>query len=536
MSDKSKNETEYSRREFLMDIGKAGGIAAMYGTMGALGMFAPPAGAAPVNFVPLTGLPKSKKGNRVIVIGAGIAGLTSAYELMKAGYSVTLLEGLDRPGGRNWTVRGGDSATETDGVTQVCKFDRNQYMNCGPARLPQHHITIEYCRELGVELEVFTNQNADAYYYNEGVGPLSGVPVRHRTAKADIYGYMSELLSKATNQGALDDTLTAADKALLTQFLTNFGNLQSGKYNGSSRRGYKVSPGAGSQSGEIDLPAYAMSELLQSRFGLNFSFEFGWDQAMLMFQPVGGMDAIPKALERAIRPKTKLVYSAKVTGIYNTTEGVQVVYEDKSNTPKQLEADFCICTIPPQVLKKIPSNLSPNVIDALGVAIPQSTGKIGLQYKRRFWEEDDKIMGGITNTNTNVSTIWYPSYGYLGKKGVVVGYYNFGANANFYSGLSPAERQEQALIQGEKIHGPSYRSELENSFSVSWIKTPFSEGGWVGWPTSGGQRVPAYDLLNKPDGNIYFAGDHLSYYIAWQAGAFDSARKVVMEIHQRVAA
>lgn len=538
MSDKSKPQTDYTRRDFLMDIGKTGGMAAMYGTMGALGLFAPPAGAKPVDFVPLTGLPSGKKGNRIIVIGAGIAGLTAAYELIKVGYDVTILEARDRVGGRNWTVRGGESETETDGVTQTCKFDRDQYMNCGPARLPQHHVTIDYCRELGVPLEIFTNQNADAYYYNEGpqFGNLSGVPVRHRTAKADIYGYMSELLSKATNQGALNEDLTASDKELLITFLNSFGNLQSGKYNGSTRRGYKVSPGAGDQRGEVDLPPYALSEMLQSRFGLNFAFEFGWDQAMLMFQPVGGMDAIPKALERAIRNKTKLIYNANVAGIYNTSNGVQVIYEDKSRVAKQLEADFCICTIPPQILKRIPSNFSPEVVDALGVPNPTSTGKIGLQYKRRFWEEDDKIMGGITNTNTNVSTIWYPSYGYLGKKGVVVGYYNFGGNANFYSNLDPAERQEQALLQGEKIHGSSYRSELENSFSVSWIKTQFSEGGWVGWPTSGGQRVPAYDLLNQPEGNVYFAGDHLSYYIAWQAGAFDSARKVVMEIGQRVGA
>lgn len=519
-----------------MDIGKAGGIAAMYGTMGALGLFAPPAGAKPVDFVPLTGLPSGKKGNRVIVIGAGIAGLAAAYELIKVGYDVTILEARDRIGGRNWTVRGGDSETEIDGTTQACKFDRGQYMNCGPGRLPQHHITIEYCRELGVPLEIFGNQNASAYYYNENVGPLSGIPVRHRTAKADIYGYMAELLSKATNQGALDQDLSNNDKALLTTLLTNFGNLQSGKYNGSSRRGYKVSPGAGSQSGEVDLPPYALTELLQSRFGQNFSFEFGWDQAMLMFQPVGGMDAIPKALERAIRPKTKLIYNAKVDGIYNTGNGVQVIYTDKSSAAKQLEADFCICTIPPQILKRIPSNFTPEVISALGVPNPTSTGKIGLQYKRRFWEEDDKIMGGITNTNTNLSVIWYPSNDFLSKKGVVVGYYNTGANANFYSNLDPAGREQQALFQGQKIHGPAYLSEFENSFSVSWIKTEFSEGGWVSWPSTGGQRNPAYNLLNQPDGNVYFAGDHLSYYIAWQAGAFDSARKVVMDIHQRVAA
>jgi hypothetical protein len=54
---------------------------------------------------------------------------------------------------------------------------------------------------------------------------------------------------------------------------------------------------------------------------------------------------------------------------------------------------------------------------------------------------------------------------------------------------------------------------------------------WVSWPsrTSG-----EYDLLNKPAGHVYFAGDWLTYYIAWQAGAFDSARKVVTDIHSRV--
>ncbi|MCU0768915.1 MAG: flavin monoamine oxidase family protein [Burkholderiaceae bacterium] len=540
MTDRINAPSGYTRRNLLLDLGKAGGVGLMYSAMGAMGLFAPPAGAAPVSFVPPPP-PRGGRGSRVVVIGAGIAGLTSAYELSKVGYTVTLLEGRDRVGGRNWTVRGGDSATETDGITQTCQFDSDQYMNAGPARLPQHHVTIDYCRELGVPLEIFTNQNADAYYYNEttpaiNYGPLSGVKVRHRTAKADLYGYMAELLTKATNQGALDAQLSSQDKQLLVAFMSNFGNLQSGTYQGSPRRGYTTPPGAGSQSGVVALPPYGLSEMLQSRFGLNFSFEFGWDQAMLMFQPVGGMDAIPKALERAIRPRVRSIYGANVSGIYNTEGGVRVVYADGSRVAKQIEADYCICTIPPQILKRIPSNFSTEVINALGVAGAQSTGKIGLQYRRRFWEEDDKIMGGITNTNLNLSTIWYPSYGYLGRKGVVVGYYNFGANADFYSNLNPAAREREALLQGSKIHGPAYTSELENSFSVSWIKTPFSEGGWVNWPTAGGQRVPAYDLLNRPEGRVYFAGDHLSYYIAWQAGAFDSARKVVMEIGQRVGA
>ena len=92
-------------------------------------------------------------------------------------------------------------------------------MNAGPARIAAAHVTLDYCRELGVADRGFTNQNADAYLYNEGAGPLSGKPIRHRTAKADVYGYVSELLAKATDQGALDAELTATDKERLIAFL-----------------------------------------------------------------------------------------------------------------------------------------------------------------------------------------------------------------------------------------------------------------------------------------------------------------------------
>jgi monoamine oxidase len=84
-----------------------------------------------------------------------------------------------------------------------------------------------------------------------------------------------------------------------------------------------------------------------------------------------------------------------------------------------------------------------------------------------------------------------------------------------------------------KIHGAKYRTELASAFSVAWHRTPFIEGGWVGWPS---RTTGEYTLLNQPAGRVYFAGDWLSYFIAWQAGAFDSARATVTKIHQRVMA
>ena len=323
------------RRDFLTRVGLVGGAGAMYGTMDALGLIASPTNApaawagerdawrpphrADFDYTGRHGRPS------VVILGAGIAGLVTAYELGKAGYRCTVLEARGRPGGRNWTVRGGTEETEIGGVRQRADFSKGQYMNAGPARIAGHMVTLEYCRELGVPIEVFTNANADAYYYNEGVGPLSGKPIRHRTGKADLYGYVSELLAKATDQGALDGRLTDADQQRLIAFLRSFGAINAqNTYTGGSRRGYSVEPGAGTEAGTVLGPPFALEELLQSQIGQNFSFEFGWDQAMLMFQPVGGMDRIPYALAEAVRRTGgRIVYDAPVVEVLNTSSGVR---------------------------------------------------------------------------------------------------------------------------------------------------------------------------------------------------------------------
>ena len=144
----------------------------------------------------------------VLVLGGGDAGLVAMYELEKAGYRCELLEARDRPGGRAWTVRGGDASTDRLGVTQTAAFTEDQYMNAGPARIPQHHTTLDYCRELGVPIEVFVNANPDAFVlYDEArgsSGPLTGSAVRRRAVRADLDGYVAELLAKSSRRGALD--------------------------------------------------------------------------------------------------------------------------------------------------------------------------------------------------------------------------------------------------------------------------------------------------------------------------------------------
>src|SRR5262249_35792097 len=150
----------------------AGGASAVYGTLDAMGLLGPPATAAEAP----KPAPGSGRGVHVAILGAGIAGLTAAYELSKAGYRCTVLEARERAGGRVWTIRSGDAIVGPDSPRRVAG-DRAPHLsfNAAPARLSHHHQTIlGYCRQLGVPLEILMNDNRGALLQDDAA--LGGEP------------------------------------------------------------------------------------------------------------------------------------------------------------------------------------------------------------------------------------------------------------------------------------------------------------------------------------------------------------------------
>jgi monoamine oxidase len=256
--------------------------------------------------------------------------------------------------------------------------------------------------------------------------------------------------------------------------------------------------------------------------------EYTYELQGTLFQAVGGMDRIAAAFEREVGAMIK--YQAVVSSIKNEEGGVNVVYKDASGE-KNVRADYCICTIPLPVLSNIDHNFSSDVSRAIDSVVYMSTGKIGLQFKRRFWEEDEGIYGGITHTNNQLTQIFYPSYDYLSGKGILIGYYNFNEKAVVTGNLSYQQREQLALDKGSLIH-EQYRQEFETSYSVAWHKTQYNLGGWALY--SAEERQSLYKPLLQPDGQVYFAGEHMTYLNAWMAGALESARSVVAALHSRV--
>ena len=526
----------YTRRSFMRSLGITGGAGLALGAMSSIGL-APAVASTPRRFqAPAAGdlIGKVKGNHSVVILGGGPSGLCSAYELQKAGYKVTVLEARNRPGGRVWSIRNGTEETDLNGETQTCTFSEGHFYNLGATRIPQNHNTIDYCRELGVELQMFGNQNANTFVNYTGNKPLANQSITYRAAKADTYGYMSELLQKATNQGALDQVLSKEDKEALSSFLTDFGDLSSdGRYVGSSRRGHSAEPGAGLNFG-TEIEPFGMSDVIQGGIGRAFSFEFGYDQAMTMMTPVGGMDRIYYKFQDAIG-MDNIEFGAEVSGMKNVPEGVTVDYVVDGKS-KSITADYAICTIPPHLIKRLNNNLPSDILLALDAAKPSSSGKLGIEYSRRWWETEDRIYGGASNTDRDISQIMFPYDHYNSDRGVVVAYYSSGKRQQAFESLTHRQRLAKAIAEGAEIHGDKYTRDISSSFSGSWRRTKYSESAWAGAGDShGGMATPEYTKLLEPVDRIYFAGDHLSNAIAWQHGAFTSAQDVVTHLHQRVA-
>ena len=305
-----------TRRTFLERLGGAAGAGLTYQAMSALGLLAVPAGDAAA-----FSLRGQVAGTRVVVMGGGLAGMATAYELGKLGYDVTVLEARTRAGGRCHTIRRG-TKSEEEGSTQVCSFDEGLYYNPGPMRIPHHHTaTLGYCRELGVPVEVFVNDNESAYLYQTGTTALNGKRLRGREVRADLSGYTAELLAKAVSSTALDQELTDIDREALIEYLGRTGGLERSKYKGTARRGYATPPGAATVAGTPS-PPMSLDDLLDSRTGLYLQTEYL--QQAPMFQVVGGNDRLAAGF--AAKLQQKIVYGAAVSEIRQTGGGVEVAY------------------------------------------------------------------------------------------------------------------------------------------------------------------------------------------------------------------
>lgn len=507
-----------SRRAFLNAAGAVGGSTAVFRAAVALGLLPAAAHARPTR----AALTKPKK---VLILGAGISGLTAAYELDKRGYQVQILEASFRAGGRNMTVRHGSRIDET-GYPQVCNFDDDPdlYFNCGPARIPGHHQhLLDYCRELDVELAPFVNDNRNAWVQDDAM--FGGKPVRAREYFSDSRGFVAELMAKSIKPEAMNEPMTAADWEQLREYIRQFGELDPQfKYIGTSRSG--LASHDYTRADVLKKPL-SPSELLKSKFMLIMSFGETDDQAAMMMEPVGGMDRVVAGFMRRVGHLVQ--YESQVQRIRVKDKGVDVTYR-QNGAYVSTQADYVLNCIPMHLLAGIDHNF-PKEFTAGLTAVPRGKlFKIGLQMKERFWEKEG-IFGGISWTLQDIQQIWYPAHGIHRKKGVVLAAYTFDPRAGEkFARLSPPERIKLAIEQGSRIHA-DYGKYVETGVTVAWHQMNHMLGCAAQWEEDLYKRW--FTTLQKPIGSHYLMGDQVSFHPGWQEGAIASAHHAIADIDAR---
>jgi len=282
--------------------------------------------AASTMFRALTVKPKQFEGKRALVLGSGVGGLTTAYELLKqdSGMKVTVLEARDRTGGRCMSLRTGDTVTEDvdaelegskPGETQTVRFERPKgddepYLNAGPGRIPSSHKRLlSYLKEFDVPIEVYimnTQSNLVQMEDGPGLGADRDKPVVYRRIEHDTRGHIAECLYAKAEEVMKDRGYDETKVEKFKELLVAFGDLTAeGKYHPdagldgleqptSDRGGYSILPGVAAGETAKALP---FDRLLESEFWSKTSFyqpqDFLWQPTS--FQPVGGMDRVQHA-------------------------------------------------------------------------------------------------------------------------------------------------------------------------------------------------------------------------------------------------
>src|SRR5438093_4664644 len=311
---------------------------------------------------------------------------------------------------------------------------------------------------------------------------------------------------------------------------SSYGDLSPDlRYEGSTRSGYKTLPGPAEEAGVRRDPV-PLGVLLDADMWTAMLFEENFAQQATMFQPVGGMDRIAQAFANKLGRVVRL--GSEVTAIRRTNNGVSISFVDKqAGRHNAIEAAYCIVTIPLKVLQGIEYDFSPAHRAAIRDVDYANALKIAWQ-SRRFWEADEHIYGGISWTTGPTTQVWYPSDRFFSAKGILLGAYAIGGQADELASRPLPEQFDMSRAAVEGLH-PGRSRELEKPMAVAWSKMPYSLGFAARFRNG---QENEYSLLNTPDGPFYFAGEHLSRIGPWQEGAILSARRAanMIDKHRRV--
>jgi monoamine oxidase len=458
---------------------------------------------------------------KVIVVGAGLAGLAAAHELVNLGHTVTVLEARDRPGGRVYTLRQ--------------PFAAGLYAEAGAIGFSSSF------RHLRRYLELFRLPSGPAA--PAPAGPALATPCHLRGRRLAIRP------GPGAAQPDWPFQLTPQERAL------GLDGMFEKYFAAVDRMGDPTAPGwqldawksydrmtlaehlrrQGASAGAVEL------------LGDTLWFGYGWPQVSALHRLVsdvalfylgqsslvipGGCDLLPKAFAAALGDRIQ--YRSPVLEVVHEPGGVRAVYQ-QGGAERLLTADRLICTAPVPALRNI----------AFGPELPAAkrqifeqldynpVTRIYLQTRRRFWLDAGEAGSAFTDLPIQ-AVAEHPPARSAGQQGAaapgILECHVKGPEARRIAAMDQAAQLALAVDNMEKVH-PGFKDHFETGAVVAWSSDPWAGGGYAWWRP--GQLTEWMPELARPAGRVHFAGEHTSPLARTLEGALESGNRAAREVHQ----
>lgn len=531
-------------------------------------------------------LDKDNSRKKIAILGAGMAGLTAAYELAELGHEVIIFEAQDRVGGRAWTCRFGDET--------VPEAER-PYHEFGAMRFPIHHDYTRYYASLcKLDFRPFINHHdeKDGFYFIKNILSthkdlgVKLLPALNLPASDLHMIYNGPIPADILPEKILLNLIAFPMNILVRQVMNN-------KEDRLALLGEGPMTPAIKELDRISLGDYLRSHIKSAEaldlIGAVTGLEVWWQKAVTMFlrediiaevrkevqhldpkeadvieEIAGGTDLLPSGLYQKLRERNVPVhFKHEVLSINNRGQQIQLGIKDAAGSVRLLDFDHVICTIPFPVLRRMElagiSEGKRRAIRNLGYA---SSTKVLLYCKRRFWEEDKYgIRGGGSQTDLIIRQVYYPSDNVkikrdskaespmktitaqyqtfesktvenreiIAQPGVLVGSYCWDADARRIGTLSKEERVRVVKEAIANFH-PEIMEEgmILDSDSIFWDEFDWTGGAFCFM--NPGDFSEYYLDAVSPEGNLHFAGEHCSLDNGWIQGAVISSLNAVEAI------
>jgi monoamine oxidase len=448
---------------------------------------------------------------RIVVVGAGLAGLTATYRLKQAGYSAKLFEASDRVGGRCWTIRGA--------------FAGGQIAEHGGELIDQGHTAVrQLASELGLKLDNLLaaqpNGTEDFFWFD-------GARYSEAQAEADLNGIYQKL----------HKDVSAASYPTL--------------YTGWTQRGYEldhmsivdwinesVPGGIDSRLGQLLDVAYNIEYgaecTQQSALNLLYLLGYSGQGQLRLFGPsnekyhvTGGNDQIGTLLEG--RLAGQITRDAPLTAIKRNTDGSYALTFASGGASLTETADQVVLALPFSMLREVnfaKAGFSAVKTTAIKELAMGTNSKLHVQFADRSW----RGLGnnGNTYSDRGYQTTWEVTRAQPGTPGILVDYTGGTVGASFGSG-TPASRAQQFLGQIEPVL-PGVTSRFNGKATVDyWAGHPWTKGSYAYWKV--GQYTRFSGAEREVSGNCHFAGEHTSIdFQGYLNGAVESGQRAASEI------